>query len=447
MSEVRCFLPRRHIRLAAVPFLAMMLEACAPSITPVPLPDPGIPGFSFPVPEAEIVGWTEKDDQTAINKHGWGLWTAVTALTDQEYNGQKLRVFETWPSPSDITDGLTPTPHTLKPLNQRDRGEASTHGGENLIGDVRYDPIAAQHIIDNGLLSKAALNKLIEDGQSKIPDFPAAALTLKPIFQKVLQKQLVDGRYYKLAAWPGPPGAELPGDNIAFPPKDWKECVWVDLQNGGAGNGAVDKTCDPKGSSRTANNTYGIENFIHIDIAAPSSPSSLTLDEHAILVGMHITTREITRWTWQTFWWSPTPDTPKFPSSKAIAEDRPAQLQGPARNYVNSLAYNMVFPPQPVTGGKNEGNSVYAYNPWLEAEFGTKTLPDSEPGVFNGRKVPNNVGMQTNCMSCHARANYNPNKIKNAPDYAGDRYADIKGDEFAGVLTTDFLWSLHEHAK
>lgn len=167
MSNVRCSLPCRRVRLAVIPVLAVTMAACAPSITPVPLPDPRIPGFSFPVSEAEIVGWTEKDDQTAINKHGWGLWKAVTALTDQKYKGETLRVFETWPSPSDITDGPGPTPHALKPLKQRDRGEGSPHGGDNLLGDVRYDPIAAQHIIDNDLLSKAALIRLLEDGQTK----------------------------------------------------------------------------------------------------------------------------------------------------------------------------------------------------------------------------------------------------------------------------------------
>ena len=39
----------------------------------------------------------------------------------------------------------------------------------------------------------------------------------------------------------------------------------------------------------------------------------------AILVAMHVSTRETARWTWQTFWWTPTPENPHAPSSPNIA--------------------------------------------------------------------------------------------------------------------------------
>ena len=78
------------------------------------LPDPRIPGFHFPESEATLTGWI-----TALSRgsaadaapaaferthlHAWGVWTALTAETNQLLGGQKLRVFETWLTPDDLT--------------------------------------------------------------------------------------------------------------------------------------------------------------------------------------------------------------------------------------------------------------------------------------------------------------------------------------------------------
>jgi hypothetical protein len=170
--------------------------------------------------------------------------------------------------------------------------------------------------------------------------------------------------------------------------------------------------------------------------------------DYAVLVAMHVAGREIARWTWQTFWWSPTPDNPQLPSSQAIAALRPAQLTGAARNYAMALGYDMTTPGQPNTGGQNAGNAVYAYNPYLEARFGPANLPDSEPGSDpNGQPSANSSGVNCNCMSCHIRANYNPNNLATAPRYSGARYTDLNDTQFAGTLQVDLLWSLPEIAK
>jgi hypothetical protein len=90
---------------------------------------------------------------------------------------------------------------------------------------------------------------------------------------------------------------------------------------------------------------------------------------------------------------------------------------------------------------------VYCYNPYLEAGFGPNNLPDSIPGKFAGKTVQNNVGVQTNCMSCHVAAAFNPKQLPNAPAYAGDRYVDLMDPRFKGTLKTDFLWSIPDFAK
>ena len=129
-------------------------------------------------------------------------------------------------------------------------------------------------------------------------------------------------------------------------------------------------------------------------------------------------------------------------TAAAIAGLRPAQLVGAARHYAHCAAYQTLSPPQADTGGQNIGESVYCFNPCLEAGFGTGGLPDSIPGKYKGKGVQNNVGVQTNCMSCHAAAAFNPKQIQTAPNYSGDRYVDLKDARFKGTLQVDFLWSL-----
>lgn len=448
--------------------------AQAQDVTPVPLPDPGISGFEFPTAEDVIIDWTEKNNQKAINWHAWGLWTALTMETDQIYNGQKLLVFETWPTPSDIINGKSTAPRSPTPLRQFSHDNASASASPTILGFVKYDPTATAHIKQNQLFSQSALNGMLADGKTKIPDFPVTAISLKPVFRTIAKGNLVDERYYQLPAWPGP-GTPEPGYARPFDWPEWGQCVWVDIKNEGKGDGSVDRLCAPDGSSRTPQTTYGIDQFINFQMSAdeaktfntnnnqlwqkqvaaankagqsfPLPPSQLADGDYAILVAMHVTSREITRWTWQTFWWTPKPDAPNFPSSEAIANDRPPQLKGAPRMYAHAPAYSMKFPPQPDTGGKNTGSSVYSYNPWLEAGFSPSVLAQSTPGTYEGQPVTNDVGIMTNCMSCHGNANYNPRSLPNAPSYTGNRYIDLENSQFRGTLKVDFLWSIPNNAK
>ena len=113
-----------------------------------------------------------------------------------------------------------------------------------------------------------------------------------------------------------------------------------------------------------------------------------------------------------------------------------------------SLGYDMTSPGQPNVGGTNAGAAVYTYNPYLEARFGPANLPDSVLGSDpSGQPSANNTGVNCNCMSCHIRANYNPNNLSTAPRYAGARYTSLDDPQFAGTLQVDLLWSLPEIAQ
>jgi hypothetical protein len=113
-----------------------------------------------------------------------------------------------------------------------------------------------------------------------------------------------------------------------------------------------------------------------------------------------------------------------------------------------ALAYTMLSPDQPYVGGQNTAAAVYAYNPWLEARLGPGDLPDSVSGFGpDGLPASNNHGIQTNCMSCHVQANYNPHQRATAPRFTGARYVDLGAAEFVGTLQVDFLWSIARHAR
>jgi hypothetical protein len=453
---------------AGEPLCAPGQDAPGP-FKPVPLPDPHIPGFVFPEKETTIVGWAKDNNLHAINKHAWGIWTALTLPSGESFEGQALRVFETWYTPQDILGlpaggRLLAVPREPLPLEmprqlQRRVKAAAPGGGEPTVtGFVKYDPTAAEFIVENKLLSKKALNELLKQGKKSVPDFPNTAVSLKPVFHVVTGSQLVQGRYYQLAAWPGPPNPPKP-----FPSNEWGQCVWVDVKDpgDGMGSGKVDTKCSADGSSRTPETTYGLGGFIHFRLSAARAKMlnaaraatekklpAVAEGDYAILLGMHVTSREITRWTWQTFWWAQDPDNPPLPSSREIAADRPAELKGAPRHYAHASSYSMVFPPQPNTGGSNTGDSVYAYNPWLEAPFAPTDLPASRPGQYQGKPVANNVGVQTNCMSCHAQASYSAQGIDlTATLYTGDQYIDLEGPQFKGNLQVDFLWSIADRAK
>jgi hypothetical protein len=459
----------------------------SPTIVPESLPQTGIKGFTFPESEASLTARVTAmsraaavDDRTAatndIALHAWGLWTAVTAFSTQVHEGQKLRIFETWSSIDELTtaqqpstDATTPTtarrlasPRQLRaiqvtngrirPLVDVDEEPAPSDSDVSpLIGTVKFNPSAADHIQQQQLLRTATMDALLTAGAVQIPPFPAAAVVVKPIYRVISAPALVDDRYYLLNVWSGPPATPQ-----SWGPEQWPTAIWIDLRSGGDGTGAVDVVRASDGSSRTAANTYPLDAFIHYQLSAADAAAYNTVKpganasagDVAILLAMHLSTRELARWTWQTYWWTPEPASPPSPSSVQFAGARPPQLQGAARHYALALAYTMLSPEQPYIGGENTAPAVYAYNPWVEARFLPTDLPDSRAGLGpDGQMTTNDYGVQTNCLSCHAQATYHPATLTTAPRFTGARYVDLIDPQFVGTLQTDFVWSLPRHAR
>src|SRR5262245_14447460 len=240
------------------------------AIKPVPLPDPKIKGFKFPEAENTIIGWTKDSKQAEINLHGWGIWTALNMQSGEKLNGQELRVFETWISPQQLVSARLlgaadftkverslPVPTVPRQLH---RGKlkatpppAPDASVNQILVTVQYDPATAGHIQANNLLHTATLNKLLAEGKTDVPAFPSASVALKPTYVTATRSNLVDGRYFRLEVWPGPPA-----EPQSFGPDKWKQWVWVDVKDPGRGpgTGKVDTVGTPQ--SRTPETTYGL---------------------------------------------------------------------------------------------------------------------------------------------------------------------------------------------
>lgn len=418
-------------------------------VTQAPFPDTGIPGFKFPEDSTVINTWVRNNDMTKIYQHGWGIWAGLTTPTDQSVGGSNLLVFETWLTPSEIINEIKHEP--IKRSNRANLNmphqlvHAALKSGEkpdNSVSEsVSYSPAAAKFALDNKIFMYTTLAAYQQKGMTQIPDFPTDAITIKPVFKLIEKRKLDKNGLYAMTSWHGPTD-EL----IGYPERKWGSCVYVDINNNGKGNGSQDMQC----TSPTPETTYNLTDFIHYTLNDEDAyyynkvfGTNAVPGDIAILVAMHVTSREVLRWTWQTFWWTPDPANPPSPSSAAIAAARPlSYLKGAASHYAMSVAYSMVDPDQPYTGGQSVGDTVIGFNPYLEAGFDSTVFVGSNSFVVkNGVKIPTYVGVRTNCMSCHIYAAFDKNNL-NYSTYSGDAYVSLTDPVFTGKVKVDFAWSI-----
>lgn len=419
-----------------------------------------VSGFNFPEAETTLNQWIYNNNTEAIYQHAWGIWAGLTQ-TIATIDGQAVRAFETWNTLDNIKfqtgaayakqnksrlnlsrPNQFRNAKTIKPITHPKK-QKSNDGDTNIFVSVAYNPPAAKHTISNKLLLQSTLNTYLEQGYTQIPDFPNNAITIKPVY-KLVPKNSPKG-IYTFPGWPGTPNPAK-----TYPEQDWNACVYINIneKTPKAGGNSIDKGC----KNRNDNNTFYLSNFIHQQITAQdanylSTQLSIPVStgDYAILVGIHVTTRETKRWAWQSFWWSVNPKDPYSPSSKAIAAKQPSEaLDAAAQHYAMTVAYSMVNPAQPITGGQNIGHPVIAYNPHLEAGFDPATFQIIRP--INGT-LKNQYGVQTNCMTCHSLALYDPSVDYNNSDnrekpYAPDFYISLNDNVYTGKLQLDFAWSI-----
>ena len=435
--------------------------ATVSTFKPVPLPDPGIPGYHFPEDSNLIYKWIQTGDTASMYKHSWGIWASLTAMSGEKVGGDEMRVFETWYTPNQVylmmnklsnnsdsferprTDLEVPRQFTHHlPFAER-AAVLENDSTQKVLVTMKYDPSTVKHVLQNKLLDSTVLNSMLKNGAGSIPAFPNTSVAIKPTYEVIKVKELRNG-LYSMKIWTGPPNP----DTIAYPNKKWPACVYIDINGKGKGNGSVDSTLQ----NPTPQNTYNLDNFIYFKIDKKTAElinreglkgGGVSEGDFVVLVAMHISTKEIKQWVWQSMWWAPNADTPPLPSYGTIAAQRPAQLKGAARHYALTTAYYMVKPNQPYSGGVNIGTALYAFNPYLEAGFGPSVFEGTVPSVLANNKgvtIRNYVGVRTNCMSCHGMATYAP--AGNSLNYVGDRYIDMKSAFFKNYIQVDFLWSI-----
>lgn len=428
------------------------------TFTPVPFPKHlSIEGFNFPERSSEIYKWLDNQDTTMIVKHAWGLWAGLTEPTKEYYNGQNLLVFETWMGVEELvnmsTQGIIAqegkTKYKRTPLSvpkQFLHGQLLNNEIKSIdtnflvLETVSYNPTAAYFLTKNQLFNKSKLmSYVILDGIGEIKQFPKKAIATKPTYYAGVPNK---NGLIRLPIWENP---KIPK---AYKYTEWQKWVYVDINN----RQKKDKKLIPVTSSKPTQSqikaaTCNINDFINYKIDQIgadylNSKQDITTEpdrkfvegDYVILVAMHVSTKEIDNWTWQTFFWCPDPSNPPSPSSKFESSLKPKELKGAASHYALSVAYAMVWPNQPITGGTDKnGRPIISFNPYLEGGFG--------PRVFSNKNNfrPNFIyGMQTNCMSCHALAT-----MRGKNSYITDQYVDMMDTSlFKNDVKLDFLWSI-----
>lgn len=422
----------------------------------------GIENFNFPEDSTTIYTWLNNRDTTSITKHAWGIWAGLTAKSDQIYKGDTLLVYETWLGVKEIADmsgsnnkegGCTTVKNNRTQLsipqqfvhaqlltNGKGLLEATTEGAQ-IFETVSYDPSSACYATKNLIFNQSVLNQYnVKDGIGKIPSFPNTGITTKPTYYTA--KPDASG-LIKVPVWPGTPNPAK-----TFGHKIWNTFVYVDIANKQTKNKSLTPvTSDNPTSEEIAKATCNIDDFIHykldkdaatyLNLHQDKGSSDFVEGDYVLLVGMHVGTKEISNWTWQTYYWAYNPAEPFLPSSSYAASLRPQQIKGAAAHYAVSSAYAMVWPNQPINGGTNTGvSTIISFNPYLEAGFG--------PSVFTTKnELDSNLqyGVQTNCMSCHALATASGNI-----GYTTDQYISMNDKKlFLNQVQLDFAWSIQSN--
>ncbi|HEX5703977.1 MAG TPA: hypothetical protein VFX97_12305 [Pyrinomonadaceae bacterium] len=449
-------------------------------------------GYGYPGDRAQIQGWADQWEIAKITQHTWDMWAGMTADSGQtDPDGSKLPYWETWCGTADVFGGTcgkgvarpsrpfrvpsqfthsaqlkgssAPAPDTqVVSFNKFNPSMAqylnAQHAGPGTGGPYNYTSVSSLIALNNAWPSgTATVDRKVEEAPyqpstSSAPGF--AGIETKPVIFLVKATGLTP-----MPLWQGPAGSTLP---TAPTPNTWTTCVLLDPANTG-GPDVAPVLATPQQIAQAVAMPYACDKTKYLyaplstiysfkmnaDEAASwnavqkgvgGSGGTAAAGDYGVLGGMHVNSKEIINWTWQTFYWQPGPDTPnKFPGSK---DGMTANVKGPWRNYASCSAYNQ-------TQGNASTKMVVCFNPFLETATNAG-IPD---------------GLQSNCVSCHGTATVsgppitnqnpppsaNPTTLPYPPDYKkpisfgqGGKPIDPR---FAGFTRTDFSWAIPQNAQ
>jgi hypothetical protein len=393
-------------------------------------------------PKAEVEGWVRRNDTGAMTEHAWELWGGLTTEVTQQVGGRQERypTFETWvdeftvfPQRSPLAAAAAPAPpsgaaakepaHRFtrpkqllhRPGRPRRAAAAapSTTPATPRVVTVKYTKEIYDNVWSHHYNQTAVMQDLNESwtktspptplADRKVQDFDDQSIMLKPTYQ------IISGTSASLVPyWAGPSFSSNPSAP-AF--TTWTNKMLV-VPPGLPPVKIVGVPVVP------------VDDFYHFKLNKQeaeyiNSMQQGTFQEgdYAILVAMHVSSREIDNWTWQTFWWSI--DKPKIP------ERVRARVAAPFDHYDVAVGYSFTTGPDSVSG-----LNVVCYNPYLEADFDNSTF-----------EKPGQLGIESNCMSCHRAAAWPaPNLPNNAAYFTANGILRPDDPYFQGMTKVDFVW-------
>lgn len=430
------------------------------SVDPGSVVDPPSVG-TYPATQEQIQGWINSMDMKAIRVHAWDIWAAITSPSGQG----DLPVWETWYSGYDLFEdvqkkGSLSSAH-IRPIES----PAQFHHASNVTTGMptdrveqvtsfnRYTASLARYIWEKGYNKASVLdsiNQAFDKAGTPIIDRQVLlsadsvnpkAISIKPVFQYISGTEPTAVPY-----WDGiSPTTTTNLDNPE--PHTWRQAVVVDPTGKLKPGTTVEMAFN--GEPKKPLKVVSLDDFYHFTltqdevdhfsadargVGADNQGDTVNFRKMVkegnigLLVGMHVTTKEIPNWTWQTFWWAADPNDPQH------GTDRPATVKGRWAHYNMVTAYMMVTP-----AGNPDGDPIVGFNPYLETN-----LKGDIPGP-NGQKI-HWTGVTSSCMSCHRLAAWqqNPDGPKPVtPHYQPNGFIDPADSAlFAGYTKLDFLWSV-----
>lgn len=429
-------------------------------------------GYGYLSEENVLLGYVVAGDWAATRQHSWNLWAAMTSPSKSIWDGQVLPIWATWYSSDEVYQAGPHPPKDRRPMMYLSRpsqvllkNPEGKSPSASVFAFVKYNRATAEFVWKNGY----HLQKTLDDLQSKydraktptdersIKPFPRESIATKPVFWLVKNSKSPQTQHgltvlpYWDPAYPPPAGGATPDH------RTWTKCVAIDPDKRYPEGSNQQVTLN--GKTVTAEVVY-LDRFFSIPLRDEVEVASVKLmaaslssaggeqermvtdpgntpeiGDSIILLAMHVTTKEIDNWTFQTYWWLPRPNVAPF------GADRPASVKGVWRNYVMCNAWSMESPRM------EDGGFHVCFNPYLETDLGP-----TKPYVQDGKSYPADpmAGTRSNCMNCHNRAGYPafspvPGSA-NMGQVANDGYRPPNDPYFSKMTKTEFLWSIPLHA-
>jgi hypothetical protein len=454
---------------AAACFLFVYFSACNDNGVVAPHKDMAVfagayqppPVRTYPSSSKKIYEWINAMDDKKIRAHGWDIWESINTMSPDS-----LPVWENWFSGYELYSAPTSLEarDTIKDFEFPSqffhasvfKNAIPNAPAERSTSFNRFSPSLAQFIYNKGYNTQAVLNN-INDSFTKNKTTPVnrelqtskdsidvLSFALKPVFQFISGTEPTAVPYWAGVSTQSTTSLTNPS------PGTWRQCVVVDPTGKLKVGSKVKMSCNGEPAQEwpvvAPGNFYAIKITRAIadsfstfaatsgdDVGRNNQSDSLSVAEmvkpgnYALLMAMHVTGKEISNWTWQTFWWSPDTQNPVY------GKDRPAGIKAPWNNYNMNTAYYMVSPPGTLQGGE----PLIAYNPYLETNLYGKV------SMYNG--TTDSIawyGVFSNCMSCHRMAAWG-----NATYIPNGNIDPANPLLFSTNTKTDFLWSIPVRAR